>query len=105
MPDRCTRALIADDLAAYRQLLTAILESQGMEVQSVADGREAVAMAKSVAFSLILMDVSMPILDGLAATRLIRDHETSAGRPRANIVMVTSHGDRADIQRSLDAWR
>jgi len=103
MADCYARALVADDLAAHRQLLTAILESQGMEVQTVADGREAVTLAKSVAFNLILMDVSMPILDGLAATRLIRNHEAAAGRPPANIVMVTSHGDQADIQRSLDA--
>lgn len=103
MPDRHAVALIADDLTAHRQLLTVILESQGMEVQSVADGREALTLAKSVSFNLILLDVSMPLLDGWAAARLIRDHEAAAGRPRANIVMVTSHGDQADIQRSLDA--
>jgi hemerythrin-like metal-binding protein len=102
VPGRYPRALIADDLAAHRQLLTAILESQGLEVQAVADGIQAVELAKSVTFNLILMDVSMPLLDGLAATRLIREHEAAAARPRANIVIVTSHGDQADIQRSLD---
>ncbi|HTK34172.1 MAG TPA: response regulator [Caulobacteraceae bacterium] len=103
MPVLPVRALVVDDNPGHRQLLTAVLQSKGLDVFAVNDGREAVAIASSTCFALILMDASMPIMDGHTATRLIREHEVEAGWPRANIIMVTSHDTSADVARSRAA--
>ena len=94
------RALVVDDNPGHRQLFRAILTALGVEVDMAADGEEAVIAAKTCDYELILMDLSMPKLDGLAATRLIRAHETATSAPRANIIMVTSHGAAEDFVRS-----
>ena len=97
------RALVADDHEGHQRLLCAILSSLGLEVDVAKDGAAAVAAAKATPFDLILMDVSMPVLDGLEATRQIREHEKTAGRARANIVVVTSHSEQADFALSSAA--
>lgn len=97
------RALVVDDHATHRQLFYAILASLGLTVDVAVDGLEGVKAATTRAYELILMDVSMPNMDGLAATKCIRDHELSAGWPRANIIMVTSHSAPADFSQSQRA--
>jgi CheY-like chemotaxis protein len=96
------RALVADDHEGHQRLLCAILSSLGLEVEVAKDGAAAVAAAKATPFDLILMDVSMPVLDGLEATRQIREHEKATGA-RANIVVVTSHSEPADFALSRAA--
>lgn len=66
------RILVADDAAANRELVVAILGGLGVAVETVEDGAQAVEAARTGAFDLILMDVHMPVLDGLDATRAIR---------------------------------
>jgi len=97
--ETCYRALVVDDNAAHRQLFFAILSSLGLDVDLAADGLEAVAAARSADYEFILMDVSMPNLDGFLATQLIREHEVKRGH-RSHIIMVTSHGAPSDFQRS-----
>ena len=97
------RALVADDHEGHQRLLSAILNSLGVEVDLASDGAQAVAAATRTSFNLILMDVSMPGLDGLAATRKIREHEAAQRWPRANIIMVTSHAEACDYSRSSEA--
>jgi len=103
MPHPEEFALVADDVSAHRQLLAAILKSQGLTVYSVADGLEAVEMAKSHRFGLILMDICMPNLDGIAATRLIREHEDNHAGTRSKIVIVSSHSEQATMDDALEA--
>jgi len=97
------RALVADDHEGHQRLLCAILSSLGVEVEVTDDGMKAVAAAIAQPFDLILMDVSMPGLDGLESTRRIRAHEAANASPRANIIMVTSHAEAEDFARSSEA--
>jgi PAS domain S-box-containing protein len=67
-----TRILLADDAPANRELVRIILSGWGVELDTVCDGAEAVAAASRDDYDLILMDVHMPVMDGMDATRAIR---------------------------------
>ncbi|MBN8874492.1 MAG: PAS-domain containing protein [Rhodospirillales bacterium] len=85
---RC-RLLVVDDNAINRRLASVLLESAGHDVTAVTDGREAVEAAKAGGYDAILMDVQMPVMDGLQAARLIRALPPPFGR--VPIVAVTAH--------------
>jgi CheY-like chemotaxis protein len=94
---------VADDNEGQQKLLKAILSSLDVSVEIASDGAAAAAAAEAQRFDLILMDIAMPKLNGLAAARLIRAHETKAGWPRSNIIVLTSHDNKADRARALEA--
>ena len=89
--DRPIRLLAADDNAVNRQVLAAILEPFGFELVLCEDGAGALQAWRSTAFDLILMDVQMPVMDGLAATRHIRAEEAASGRARTPIIALTAN--------------
>lgn len=89
------RILIAEDMDANAVLFRAVLERAGHAVDVAVDGREAVVRAGRHAFPLILMDVGLPIMDGLQATREIR--ASACLSARALIVALT-----ADHERSME---
>lgn len=95
------RILLAEDGAVNQRVAVLMLESRGHEVTVANNGREAVDRFKSGAFDLILMDVQMPEMDGLEATRTIRGLET--GSDRIPIVAMTAHAMRGDRERCLEA--
>ncbi|MGE0638863.1 MAG: response regulator [Thermoanaerobaculia bacterium] len=83
------RLLIADDHALFRQSLSSLLVARGHEVVGHAsDGREAVRLAHELRPEVVLMDLSMPNFDGLAATRLI-----AADLPEIRVVILTASDD------------
>jgi CheY-like chemotaxis protein len=84
------RVLVAEDYEDIRRMMKILLECRGYEVLEAADGFEAVKKAVSDNPDLILMDIAMPVMDGLQATEAIRQHEDLAGIP---IVAVTAYGD------------
>lgn len=69
---RGRRILVADDNEDCRMALRALLEARGYEVYEAADGNEAVEVSRQVHPDLVLMDIMMPVVDGLEATRAIR---------------------------------
>jgi CheY-like chemotaxis protein len=79
-----------------------MLERDGYSVTLARNGAEAAEMAISGSFDLVLMDVEMPVMDGLEATRLIRRHETGTGRQLA-IMAMTASASKADEERCLNA--
>ena len=86
------KILIADDHTLFRNSLRSLLTSRGFEIVGEArEGREAVELARRLAPDVVLMDLSMPGLDGLAATRLI-----SAELPQVKVVILT--GSEEDEQ-------
>ncbi|MDZ7637345.1 MAG: two-component regulator propeller domain-containing protein [Bryobacterales bacterium] len=86
------RVLIAEDNPVNQRLLHRILAKRGLEVFTVADGRAATEAVQSENFDLILMDIQMPVMDGIEATRVIRERERVNGSRRLPIVAVTANG-------------
>ncbi len=78
--DGTLRILMADDAPANRELVSAILGGMGLSIDGVENGAEAVEAVRSGTYDLVLMDVHMPVMDGLTATREIRAMAGEAGR-------------------------
>jgi CheY-like chemotaxis protein len=97
------RILFADDHPVNRQVVALILEPFGIELTAVEDGALALEAYTKGTFDLVLMDVQMPVMDGLAATRAIREIERSTGRARTPIISLTANAMASDVRRSLDA--
>jgi DNA-binding NarL/FixJ family response regulator len=94
------RVLIADDHRLFAEALEAILavDDRINVVGQAADGVEAVRLAKALQPDVVLMDISMPMLDGIEAARQIR----SGGRG-ASILMLTGSNSRSDVDRARKA--
>jgi CheY-like chemotaxis protein len=84
------RVLVVDDNPLNRYLASELLAQWGIEPMLAGDGAEAVALASGHEFDLILMDLQMPVLDGLAATAQIRRLEREQSGVRAAVVAYTS---------------
>lgn len=98
-PDRPVRVLVVDDMAINRDVAASILRTAGHAAVCAADGAEAVAMASTEDFDVILMDVRMPGLDGLAATRQIR--ALPGPRGRVPIAALTAQAFTEQIELCL----
>jgi DNA-binding NarL/FixJ family response regulator len=91
------RVLIADDHALFRDGLRSMLEARGVDVTGEArNGREAVDQARRLSPDIVLMDLNMPELDGLAATRLI-----SAEQPTVKVVILTASEEDAHLFEAI----
>lgn len=100
---RRARVLVAEDNPDSRLLLLRFLDTAGYRAEGVADGESAVTRAAAGELDLILMDVEMPGLDGLAATRRIRRDERLAGRRPVPVAAVTAHAVDGFRERCLAA--
>jgi two-component system response regulator MprA len=92
------RVLVIDDDALVRRMLTRSLVAEGFEVEHVADGGAALAAAEASAPDLVVLDVTMPGLDGLAVCRRLR-----ANGLRSSILMLTARDAVADRVAGLEA--
>jgi DNA-binding NarL/FixJ family response regulator len=94
------RVLIVDDHRLFSEALEAILagDERISVVGQANDGGEAVELAERLEPDVVLMDVSMPVLDGFEATREIR-----AARGEVSVLMLTGSNSRADVDRSREA--
>ena len=93
--------LLAEDSLINQKLAIGLLERWGHRVTVANDGEEAVRLSTERSFDLILMDVQMPSLDGLDATRIIRARERVTGR-HVPIVAMTAHAMKGDRERCLE---
>ena len=101
MADRGARLLVADDNKVNRLLLTRNLELQGHRVASAANGRIALDMLRAEAFDLLLLDMEMPEMDGMEASRRITARWQPGKRPR--IVAMTANAMQGDREECLAA--
>ncbi len=95
------RVLVAEDDRLSQQVIAGQLATLGFSCDIVADGSEALGSVISGRYDVVLMDLRMPVLDGLAATRLIRQWEKERGAPPVRIVAVTANGSAIDRLRCL----
>lgn len=101
MTEPTVRLLLADDHRMVRQSMRRSMEDAGFAVVGEAsDGQEAVQMAADLDPDVVLMDVSMPVLDGVEATRQLRNN---AAGSRTQVVMLTMHADADVVRRALQA--
>ena len=101
--DAPLRILFADDHQVNRKVVALILEPLGVDLTGVEDGALALEAFRNGAFDLVLMDVQMPVMDGLTATRAIREFERSTGRARTPVISLTANAMSDDVRRSLEA--
>jgi signal transduction histidine kinase/ActR/RegA family two-component response regulator len=101
-PGRPLSLLVAEDNLVNRTLLERMMVKAGHRVRAVEDGSQAVAAMAEQQFDAVLMDVHMPVMDGLEATRLIREQERTTGR-HVPIIALTALAIRGDAERCLAA--
>lgn len=93
------RILIADDHALFRDGLRSLLQSQGHEiVAEAANGRQAIALAEQLRPELVLMDISMPEMDGVAATK-----ELAGRQPEVKVVVLTASEHEETLFEAIKA--
>jgi PAS domain S-box-containing protein len=96
------RVLLAEDNPVNREVAVCMLEQLGCQVVAVEHGRDAVATTECAQFDVVLMDCQMPEMDGLSATKAIRDGEQRTGR-HVTIVALTAHAIEGDREGCLAA--
>jgi len=102
LPVSNSRILLAEDNLVNQRLVQCILEKERHDVVVVGDGRAALEALKKQSFDLVLMDVQMPGMDGIEATRAIREREKLT-KEHLPIVALTAHAMKGDQDRCLAA--
>ena len=98
------KLLLVEDNLINQRLTKLILEKAGYEVLTANNGQEAVDyFRKDDAIKLIIMDIQMPVLDGLAATQVIRFHEAEQKLKKTPIIALTAHAMKGDKEKCLEA--
>jgi signal transduction histidine kinase/ActR/RegA family two-component response regulator len=101
--ERPLKVLAAEDHPVNRKVVEYILQSAGAELKCVENGELALETFKREPFDAVLMDMQMPVMDGLAATRAIRAFEEESGRAHTPVIMVTAHSMPEHIEASRAA--
>jgi signal transduction histidine kinase/CheY-like chemotaxis protein len=100
---RSVRVLAAEDNLVNQKVLKAIVEPMDVELSIVGDGRSAVEAWRDGHFDVILMDIQMPVMDGITAARAIRAAEASERRPRTPILALTANALVHQVEEYLAA--
>jgi PAS domain S-box-containing protein len=102
LPPPPLRVLLAEDNAINQKMIRCLLEERGYQVTLAENGREALESFLSSGFELVLMDIQMPEMDGLAATAAIRAREQGTGR-HVPIIGLTAHAMKGTREKCLEA--
>ena len=94
------KVLVVEDNEMNRDMLTRRLQRRGYEVVVSEDGEDAVNKARSESPDIILMDMDLPVLDGWAATRKLKDSPETKAIP---VIALTAHAMAGDRERALEA--
>ena len=94
------RILLVEDQEMNRDMLSRRLEKRGYEVSIAVDGAEGLEKARSESPELILMDMSLPVIDGWEATRQLKADEATRGIP---VVALTAHAMNTDREKAMEA--
>ena len=94
------KILLVEDNEMNRDMLSRRLERRGFEVIMALDGAQGVEMARSENPTLILMDMSLPVMDGLTATRTLKDDPATARSP---VIGLSAHAMSSDLDKALEA--
>jgi len=97
------RILIVEDNSINQKVALKILNTFGYQADAVSSGREALELLHREPYDLVLMDVSMPEMDGLEATRLIRNQQHDVINPNVPIIAMTAHAYKEDRNMCLEA--
>ncbi len=98
------RIIIADDYADNRELLRVLLSGPGYEILEARDGRECISMALAEPPDLILIDLSMPVLDGWAVLRELRADERTRNIPCVAFTALADLNHESALQKGFDAY-
>jgi len=99
-PGMAERILVVDDSSQLRTVLSTQLRKLGFEVETAIDGQDGISKARQFKPSLIIMDIQMPKLDGLTATKKMREDPALAHTP---IVLLSALGEEQDVIEGIDA--
>ncbi|HET9052369.1 MAG TPA: response regulator, partial [Candidatus Dormibacteraeota bacterium] len=94
------RILLVEDDASNAELTRMVLNGNGFDVDVAEDGQEGLDKARARRYDLVIMDVRLPVLDGLSVTRMLKSDPKTAGIP---VVALTAHAMKGDEQRALAA--
>ena len=97
------RVLLVEDDPLNQKLIDTMLRKMGYQRGVAPDGHEAVSLLQTEAFDLVLMDCSMPVMDGYMATEKIRDPATGLKNPQIPIIALTARAMQGDREKCLEA--
>ncbi len=100
---KAVRVLLAEDNIVNQMVAVGILKKLGLRADAVANGAEAVKALETIPYDLMLMDVQMPVMDGLEATRQIRDPNSAVRNHMIPIIAMTAGVMQKDQERCMDA--
>jgi CheY-like chemotaxis protein len=100
---RKARILVAEDNTINQMVALGILKKLGLRADAVANGAEAVKALEAIPYDLVLMDVQMPVMDGLEATREIRNPQSAIRNRQVPVIAMTARAMQGDRERCLEA--
>ena len=97
------RILVVEDNEINRQVALGILGRLGLKAETACNGEEAITALSQAPYDLVLMDVQMPVMDGVTATRKIRSFQSKALNPKIPIIALSAHAIKSEVERCLGA--